>query len=64
MVSEGSHAQVDIKLQICSKNYGYHTFFADLQAKFADLQTKFADLQTNLQICRQICSRLYFKKLS
>ena len=48
MVSEGSHAQVDIKLQICSKNYGYHTFFADLQAKFADLQTKFAELQTKL----------------
>ena len=56
MVSEGSHAQVDIKLQICSKNYGYHTFFcrfagqicrfADKICRFAD---KFADLQTNLQ---------------
>ena len=44
MVSEESHAQVDIKLQICSKKVWLSYFFADLQAKFADLLTKFADL--------------------
>ena len=63
MVSEESHAQVDIKMQICRKKYGYCTFFCRFEGKicrFADKICRFAD--KFLQIYRQnfVCNSANF----